>query len=276
MKKILVTGNKGFIGKRLQDRLIDLGYDVHGIDSEYFESDDWTSELINILDFIKPDFVFHVGACSDTMEQNANYMMTRNYESTKIISDWCFKHYRILIYSSSAANYGSDGKFPSNLYGWSKYVAEEYVLNKKNAVALRYFNVYGPGESHKGKMASVAFNSFVKKMNGFPVELFPLKPKRDFIYIEDVISANIFVLENYLNIPKAYYEVGYGVARQFEDVLDGLKIPYTYTSENLIPSGYQFYTCSSRDKWLPGWQPKFDLETGIKDYLKFLESTHVN
>lgn len=276
MKKILVTGNKGFIGKQLEKRLVDLGYDVHGIDSEYFESDDWSSSLVDILDSVKPNFVFHVGACSDTMEQNSNYMMTRNYESTKIISDWCFKHLCVLVYSSSAANYGINGRYPSNLYGWSKYVAEDYVLSKKNSIALRYFNVYGPGESHKGKMASVAFNSFMKNLNGLSVDLFPLKPKRDFIYIEDVIDANIFALENYLKIPSSYYEVGYGVARQFEDVLDGLKIPYTYTSENLIPIGYQFYTCSDKKKWMPGWQPKFDLETGMKDYLKFLKTTHVN
>ena len=164
MKKILVTGNKGFIGKQLEKRLVDLGYDVHGIDSEYFESDDWSSSLVDILDSVKPNFVFHVGACSDTMEQNSNYMMTRNYESTKIISDWCFKHLCVLVYSSSAANYGINGRYPSNLYGWSKYVAEDYVLSKKNSIALRYFNVYGPGESHKGKMASVAFNSFMKNL----------------------------------------------------------------------------------------------------------------
>lgn len=276
MRKILVTGNKGFIGSRLEQRLKSLNLDVIGIDQEYFENVDWQESLKDILNSVKPNFIFHVGACSDTMEQNANYMMTRNYESTKIISDWSREHLCILIYSSSAANYGDDGKHPSNLYGWSKYVAEDYVLSKKNSICLRYFNVYGPGESHKGKMASVAFNSYVKKQNGQSVMLFPKNPQRDFVYIDDVIDANIFAMENYLSVPKDYYEVGYGDARSFEDVLKNMKIDFTYTDESSIPKGYQFYTCSNKDKWMPGWQPKFNLENGISDYLIFLEKNYVN
>lgn len=277
MKNVLVTGNKGFIGKRLEEKLKSLGYSVVGIDDEYLQNEDWVTELKNILDTVKPGFVFHVGACSDTLETDSNFMMVRNYQTTKVISDWCHEHIAILVYSSSAANYGDNGLYPSNLYGWSKYIAEDYCLKKNNCIALRYFNVYGPGESHKGRMASVAYNSFVKNKQNISVKLFPKNPKRDFVYIEDIVNANIFAMQNHVFIPKFnYYEVGSGIARSFEDVLNNLSIPFSYTDENEIPNGYQFYTCSDSNKWMPDWKPEFDLEKGIKDYLIFLEKTYVN
>ena len=122
------------------------------------------------------DAVFHVGACSDTLETNVDYMMTRNYESTKIIMDWCVKNNKPMIYSSSAANYGTNNLYPSNLYGWSKYVGEGYVISN-GGIALRYFNVYGPGEEDKGKMASVAYQMFIKNTKGEKITLFPKNHK---------------------------------------------------------------------------------------------------
>jgi ADP-L-glycero-D-manno-heptose 6-epimerase len=126
---------------------------------------DWTDELIQKLNDYKVEGIFHVGACSNTLETDVNYMMTRNYESTKIISDFCSENDIPLIYSSSAANYGNNQEFPSNLYGWSKYVAEQHVI-QNGGVALRYFNVYGPGEEHKGKMSSVAYQMMMKHFMG--------------------------------------------------------------------------------------------------------------
>ena len=134
-----------------------------GIDDEYLE-DNWRLFLLDFLHNGNFDAVFHVGACSDTMEQDVNYMMIRNYETTKIIADYCLKNNVRLIYSSSAANYGTNNLNPSNLYGWSKYVSEQYVL-KSNGIALRYFNVYGPGEENKGKMSSLSYQSFLKHKN---------------------------------------------------------------------------------------------------------------
>jgi len=273
MKKIFVTGSRGFIGKNLLIELGRQGYLTCGFDDSYLNQGNWEEKLIELLNTLNYDAVFHVGACSDTLETDANYMMVRNYESTKIIVDWCVENNKKIIYSSSAANYGTNGRYPSNLYGWSKYVAEDYVrLN--GGIALRYFNVYGPGEEEKGRMASVAYQMILKKRNNEDVFLFPKKPLRDFVYVKDVVDANIFALENYEELKGNYYEVGSGVARGFEDVLNNMGITYQYTSEESIPNGYQFYTCSDKQKWMTGWESKWDLETGIKDYKNYLVSKY--
>ena len=222
-------------------------------------------ELKNILTETKPIGIFHVGACSNTLETDANYMMIRNYEFTRILSDWSKDNHSKLIYSSSAANYGINGEYPSNLYGWSKYAAEDYVT-LSGGIGLRYFNVYGKGESHKGKMASVAYQMTQKYKNKEEIKLFPLNPKRDFVYVKDVVDANIYALENYDILKGNFYEVGFGEARTFEDIMNILNIPFEYHSKDMIPKGYQFYTCSDKTKWMDGWKPKWNLENGLKDY----------
>jgi len=280
--KIFITGNQGFIGKRLLEKIaIDNALKevtkeqivVKGWDDDYFKFSDWRKRLKVFLDDFNPNVIFHVGACSDTMEQDANFMMVRNYESTKIISNWAKSKNVPLIYSSSAAIYGTNNEYPSNLYGWSKYVAEDFVHNN-GGVSLRYFNVYGPGEEHKGAMASVAHQMFMKNKNGEEVKLFPNKPTRDFVYIDDVVDANIFAFKNYDKLKSdyiKYYEVGSGVARTFEDVMEILDIEYSYHDESVIPVGYQFGTKS--DFWMEGWGPKFTLESGLTEYKKYLENS---
>jgi ADP-L-glycero-D-manno-heptose 6-epimerase len=265
MKKVIVTGTRGFIGLNLMKELNKQGYLTCGFDDSYFLIEEWENNLLKTLNSLNYDGVFHVGACSDTLEQDVNYMMTRNYESTKIITDWCKQNNKPIIYSSSAANYGTNNRYPSNLYGWSKYVAEDYVrLN--DGIGLRYFNVYGPGEEHKGKMASVAYQMTQRYKAGEEIKLFPLKPKRDFVYIKDIISANIYAFENYDKLKGNFYEVGFGEARPFEDIMDILNIPFTYHSEDIIPKGYQFFTCSNKTTWMPGWKPEWNLEKGLTDY----------
>ena len=269
MKKVIVTGTRGFIGKSLAFQLERDGYLVTQFDDSYFLNLNWGEKLLQILESMNYDAVFHVGACSDTLETNVDYMMTRNYESTKIIMDWCIKNNKPMIYSSSAANYGTNNLYPSNLYGWSKYVGEGYVISN-GGIALRYFNVYGPGEEDKGKMASVAYQMFIKNVKGEKIVLFPKKPQRDFVYIKDIVSANIHALENYEELCGKYYEVGSGTARTFEDVLNNMGIEYNYTSEDVIPNGYQFYTCSNKIKWMKGWESKWTLEDGLKDYFNLM------
>jgi len=262
---ILVTGHKGFIGKLLFTTLQELGYNVFGLDDEYLTQDDWFTSLPIWLNALNPNAIFHVGACSDTLEQDVNYMMERNFESTKILVDWCVRNSVPIVYSSSAANYGTNNQFPANLYGWSKYAAEQYLL-AKGGLALRYFNVYGPGEDNKGRMASVAYQMMIKQQTNQEILLFPKKPQRDFIYVKDVIAANIHALDNYQKLRGKFYEVGLGQAHTFEDVLDNLGIAYSYTSEQAIPKGYQFYTCCNKYKWMPDWKPKFTLKSGLEDY----------
>jgi ADP-L-glycero-D-manno-heptose 6-epimerase len=274
MKKVIVTGHKGFIGRSLLNELKRDNYDVYGLDESYFSEENWTKVLLMHLNKVNPDVVFHVGACSDTLEQNVDYMMTRNYESTKIIMDWCYENNCPMIYSSSAANYGINNEYPSNLYGWSKYTAEIYVISH-GGIALRYFNVYGPGEEQKGKMASVAYQMHLRYLDGKDILLFPKKPQRDFVYVKDVVAANLFALENYQRLKGKYYEVGFGEARGFEDVLNNMGIKYEYTDDNKIPIGYQFYTCSNSNKWMDGWKPTWNLEDGIRDYKNYLESENI-
>ena len=268
--KALVTGNLGFIGSQLQKDLELNNHTVIGIDKEYLDKKNWKQVLNDFLTSSKPDVIFHIGACSDTLEENVNYMMILNYESTKIIADFCSENQVRLIYSSSAANYGAEGLYPSNLYGWSKYCAEDYVLSM-GGIALRYFNVYGPGESRKGKMSSLAYQMFLKKRNKQKVLLFPKGPKRDFVYVKDVVSSNLYAYDNYSKLKGSYYHVGSGAAESFEKMMNLMNIEFEYHEENKIPKGYQFFTCSDKDRWLKGWQPLYNLEKGIEDYKKFLE-----
>jgi ADP-L-glycero-D-manno-heptose 6-epimerase len=268
LKKIIITGTEGFIGNNLKKEL-EKNYIVHTINEDIFENDNWINLTIEKLKEINPEGIFHVGACSDTLETDVNYMMIRNYEFTKIISNYCSEFEVPLIYSSSAANYGINNLYPSNLYGWSKYVSEQYVI-QNGGTALRYFNVYGPGEEHKGKMSSVAYQMFLKSESKSDIKLFPKSPKRDFVYINDVINANIFAYNNFMECANKYYEVGTGDARTFEDVLNIMEIPFTYASENEIPSGYQFFTQSNKSKWMNGWEPSYNIEMGLVEYKNYL------
>jgi len=269
MKKVCITGNNGFIGRAIHNKIEQLRYIPLGLEKWIFDRVRYQDRLHEFLVNLNPDVVFHVGACSDTQDQNVNEMMKLNVESTMIIADWCQFKKIPLIYSSSAACYGRFGS-PETLYAWSKYLGEQYVL-KCGGIALRYFNVYGMGESHKGKMASIAYQSYIKNKNGESVYLFPHRPMRDFVYIKDVVSANIHAWENYDFHKGGMFHVGSGSSRPFEDVLDNLNIPLLFTSENAIPFNYQEYTCADPHRFLKGWQPEWDLSKGIKEYKAMLD-----
>lgn len=268
MKRAIITGSFGFIGKNLYEEAKKYFDKVESIEETILSFEDWKQRIHDILETQNPDVIFHVGACSNTLETDVNYMMTRNYESTKVLTDWCVKNNKQIIYSSSAASYGV-GDYPSNLYGWSKYAAEDYVIGH-GGVALRYFNVYGPGEEHKGVMASVAHQMSVKHLDNVPIKLFPGNPTRDFVYVKDIVSANLFAYDNFSNLQGKYYDVGFGESESFEYILKILGIPYEYTSSDIIPKGYQFYTCSNKDKWMSEWKPKYSLKEGLLEYKKYM------
>lgn len=254
--RVLITGINGFIAKQLSNKFDSF----LGIDSDYT-----IESLYKLFNEYKPEVIFHIGACSDTLNTDINYMMYSNYTKTKWISDWCNKNNVKLIYSSSAAVYGIDGKKPTNLYGWSKLMGEDYVI-LNGGVSLRYFNVYGPGEEHKGRMASMIYQN----INNSEVKLFPIKATRDFVYIDDVVDSNLYALKNYDNLIGNWYEVGTGNSVSFEKIFKILKIPYTYLDKSQIPKGYQTFTKSSKDNWMVGWKPKYDIEIGLKKYKKYL------
>lgn len=253
---ILITGHKGFIGKSLSQNFENF----IGMDGEYSKI-----EIEEKLNKIKPKVIFHVGACADTLNEDVNYMIKQNYLSTKWIVDWCVKNKCKIIYSSSASVYGIDGKYPSNLYGWTKYLSDEYVV-KNGGISLRYFNVYGPGEEHKGKMSSMIYQNYNKSK----VFLFPKKPKRDFVYIDDVVKSNIYAFKNYESLKGKSYEVGSGKSFSFETIFNILDIEIDYLPIESIPDSYQFNTCSKKEKWMNGWEPEYSLERGIKKYKKYL------
>ena len=144
-------------------------------------------------------------------------------------------------------------------------MGEDYVV-AKGGIALRYFNVYGPGEEHKGKMASMIYQN----LNNNEIKLFPGKPKRDFVYIDDIVNANLYALENYDKLKGNWYEVGSGESNTFETIFDNLGLQYKYHNQSEIPKGYQFQTLSLENKWMPNWKPKFNLKKGLKEYKKYL------
>lgn len=272
MKNYLVTGSVGFIGSNLKDTLMVQGNSVFSFEEEDVMRPDWKEALENIFKEVSLDGVFHVGACSDTLNQDVNYMMFLNYEFSKYLGDLCMQYGVKMVYSSSAACYGTDGEKPSNLYAWSKYSAEGFLHGMSAAVCLRYFNVFGPGEQNKGRMASVAYQAYYKfyvEKSLDVMELFPKKPMRDFIHVDDIVSANIVAMEEVRT--GTTWDIGTGTPCYFEDFMTIFGIPYTYTTEEKIPTGYQFLTCADVNKRLPGWNPRKEIKDRIRDYKESLD-----
>ena len=260
--KVLLTGYKGFIGQNLYSKIKQLGWDCSVFDYEIFDGD--VQESLTKLMLNNFDYIFHVGANSDTMDHDYNSMMYTNYLFSKLLFDLAGD--ARVIYSSSAATYGDNDGVPTNIYAWSKKAAEDYGLAKcKDFVALRYFNVYGPHEEHKGLMASMAYRAWRSE----DASLFPKAPQRDFVYIEDVVEANIHATDRRL-VKHGWYDVGTGNARLFESLMDGMKVKYTYLSEKAIPEGYQFYTKATQ--FMPEWSAKYSVEQGCEKYLDYLSS----
>ena len=256
--KALLTGHKGFIGSNLLKKLKKLGHYAYCLER------DGIYEEYNLETIIKQcDIIFHVGAISDTTLQDANEMLYYNYTLSKRIFDLARKYNVKVVYSSSAANYGGGDGIPNNIYGWSKLLAEDYGLKAcERFVALRYFNVYGPGEEHKGKMASVAYQAW--KAGEF--KLFPGDIKRDFVYIDDVVDANIHAA----TLERGLFDVGSGNAETFESLVGGIGIDYEYHTPDKIPGWYQYFTQADKEKFMPGWQPKNNVKLGTKKYKDYL------
>jgi len=267
---ILLTGYNGFIGQNLSNELIDKTiYLIEKEDvKEYINRPD---KLISELKII--DVILHNGAISSTSNEDYKEVMYYNVLFTKLLIDVAKKMNIKMIFASSASIYGNSD-YPQNLYAWSKMISEDYgrAAYPDGFTSLRYFNVYGPHEEHKGKMSSIVYQAYKEKevqKEVVPFMLFPKKPLRDFIYVKDVVSANIAAIKAKAGI----YEVGTGNARTFEDFLDNMgKIPYTYTDESAIPEWYQYFTEANSKNWLPNWKPEYGLEEGCADYLKYLNN----
>ena len=248
---ILVTGAAGFIGCNNVLALNERGItDVIAVDnleksekflnlakcqiSDYFDKRDFI-ERVRKGTAPKPEAIFHQGACSDTMEQNGLYMMENNYRYTLELYRWAQDLHIPFIYASSAATYGAHTEFvedvrfegPLNVYGYSKYLFDQVLRREINylrspVIGMRYFNVYGPNEQHKGRMASVAFHQYFQYRRTGKVKLFEGclgygngEQSRDFVYVGDVVK----VLLHFLDKPvSGIYNCGTGRALPFNDV----------------------------------------------------------
>ena len=250
--KVVVTGAAGMIGANLVHGLNAIGVDdVIAVDdlsdgakfknllgasiSDYFDRRDFYARFER-GEFGKVDCVFHEGACSDTMEQDGRLMLELNYRASKTLLDACQAQSVRLLYASSAATYGGSASFreepaferPLNVYGWSKLLFDNVVrraLSGANAqiAGFRYFNVYGPREQHKGRMASVAFHHFEQWQAAARVKLFGEyggyaagEQRRDFVLVDDVVAVNLWFLAH--PEVRGIFNLGSGRAQPFNDV----------------------------------------------------------
>jgi ADP-L-glycero-D-manno-heptose 6-epimerase len=250
--RMVVTGAAGMIGSNIAHGLNAAGIDdIIAVDdlrdgqkfrnllgapiSDYFDQEEFYGRFSR-RELGKIAAVLHQGACSDTMEHDGRLMLRNNYRCSKDLLDACQAQGVRLLYASSAAIYGSSTVFreearyerPLNVYGYSKLLFDDVVRRRLpgancQVVGLRYFNVYGPREQHKGRMASVAFHHFNQYRSNGKVQLFgdyggygPGQQARDFIHVDDVVAVNLWFLAH----PECngVFNLGTGRAQAFNDV----------------------------------------------------------
>ncbi len=313
---IVVTGSNGFIGSNLIKGLNEIGYkDIIAVDDQddpelkenitHCDVQDFLSidEFINLIrnneiEGTKIRAIFHQGACSNTMEWDADFLYKNNLLCSKELLNFSQKTKTPLIYASSASVYGAGKIFkesveyenPINLYAYSKFkfdqlVRQELIKSESQIVGLRYFNVYGPQEQHKGTMASVAFHFHNQLKDNEEINLFEGsegyddgEQRRDFIYVEDVVKVNLWFLKN--QKVSGIFNVGTGKSQTFNEVAHSVinwnkrgKINYVPFPKKL-KGAYQSYTQANISKLREaGYKDEFlNVQEGVKKYLDRLES----
>jgi ADP-L-glycero-D-manno-heptose 6-epimerase len=260
MTRMVVTGAAGFIGSNIVKGLNARGIDDIIAVDDLTQGDKFRNLAdLKIADYVdadmfydlfaegffgKVDAVFHEGACSDTMETDGKYMMDNNYTLSCGLFNACQERGSRLLYASSAATYGGSDTFretpeferPLNVYGYSKLLFDQRMRRElgddfakaktkkgRQVVGFRYFNVYGPREQHKGRMASVAFHQFNQFRAEGKVKLFgeyggygPGEQKRDFVFVDDVVAVNLWFLDH--PEKSGIFNLGSGRAQPFNDV----------------------------------------------------------
>lgn len=311
---IIVTGGAGFIGSNIVrglsaegaedivvvDDMTDgrkfanlLGSDV----SDYWDKDTLLPRLTR-AGGTKPSAIFHQGACAVTTEWDGRYMMETNYRYSVDLLEYCLAEGVPLIYASSAAVYGASTVFrendeqaerPLNVYGYSKLLFDRYVRRRladatSQVVGLRYFNVYGPGEAHKERMASVAYHLHGQIAATGEARLFegndgygPGEQRRDFVYVDDVVKVNLWLLEH--PDVSGVFNVGTGASAPFNDVARAViawhgrgSIRYIPFPEELKPRYQSFTEADMSALRAAGYGDDFlDVASGVRAYLDFLD-----
>ncbi len=312
-KRTVVTGAAGFIGRNIVAELNDRGHedlilvDSLGHDSKWrnllglqYEDILDPSVFLTLLDSERIDnidAIIHMGACSSTTERDADFLLKNNYGYTRTLCEWSLKHRARFIYASSAATYG-DGSHgysdddavmpklrPLNMYGYSKHMfdlwARKHGLLDRIA-GLKYFNVYGPYEGHKGDMCSMVSKSYDQIRKEGKVQLFKSyrhdyadgEQMRDFIYVKDAVAVTLFFLEH--RETGGLFNCGTGSARTWKDLVNAVFQSMAITPEieyiempEALRGKYQYFTQASMTKLQgAGYKAPFtSLQDAVRDYV---------
>lgn len=307
---VIVTGGAGFIGSNLIRGLNQIGIeDILVVDNLANAQKHLNLNRLFITDFIdKQTFlqklpglsgvktIFHQGACSSTTETDGVYMMNNNYEFSKTLLHHCLNQHIDFLYASSASVYGNGVQgfsedrtceYPLNVYAFSKFMFDNYVRNifrkrkpDSQVLGLRYFNVYGYQENHKGSMASVIFHFYNQIQAGGKMKLFEGSGNflRDFIFIDDVVKVNQHF---YDNKQSGIFNCGTGQAQSFMDIANIIQGLELQAEIELIPfpdhlkGKYQTFTQADLSHIRQtGYQNKFtSLERGVTQYYQKLKES---
>ena len=313
---IIVTGGAGFIGANLVAALNARGRrDVFVVDNlsngvkfrnltdceilDYQDKEDFLRTVTAAGELAEPvDAVFHLGACSSTTEWDGRYMMRNNYEYSKVLLHYCLERRVSFIYASSASVYGGGKVFredreleaPLNVYGYSKFLFDQYVRRimpsaTSQVVGLRYFNVYGQREQHKGSMASVAYHFNSQVINNGRVRLFEGtdgygngEQRRDFIFVGDACSVKLWFLDHPAR--SGIFNVGTGRSQSFNDVARAVIAWHGHGEIEYIPfpeqlqGRYQSFTQADIDALrTAGYREPFKtVEQGVHEYMQWLNT----
>jgi ADP-L-glycero-D-manno-heptose 6-epimerase len=312
-KTIVVTGASGFIGRNIVAELNARGHDDLLLVDTLGTDDKWRNlhglrfeDLLHPSDFLtrlelgkfpRLDAILHLGACSSTTERDADYLLQNNYAYSRRLCEWSLANNARFVYASSAATYG-DGSHgynddvanlytlrPLNMYGYSKHMLDLWIQKHglfDRVVGLKYFNVYGPFEEHKGDMRSMVNKAYGQIKSSGKVQLFKSyrddfadgEQMRDFVYVKDAVAVTLYFLEN--RAVSGLFNCGTGKARSWKDLMSAtfsaIGVPPQIEFIEMpqaIRGKYQYFTEADMSK-LRGvgyTKPSMSLEDAVRDYV---------